>query len=71
MPKSWPSRPHLAVAGADKGTTEEQISYNLVSKGVQGMVLVVQLCSVLAWCEHSSATEGTKRRKGQLDKTRI
>lgn len=42
MPESWPSRAHLAVAGGDKGTTAVQSSYKLVSKGVQGMVLVVQ-----------------------------
>lgn len=70
MPESWLSRPHLTVAGGDKGTTEVQSSYKLVSKGVQGMVLVVQPHSELGWCEHSSATEGTERRKGQLDKTR-
>lgn len=34
------------------------------------MVLIVQPHSALGWCEHSSATEGTERRKGQLDKTR-
>lgn len=47
-----------------------QVSYKLVSKGVQGVVLVVQPRSALGWCEHSSATEGTERRKGQLGKTR-